>query len=397
LLEESLGLSHDAVSPDVVPREFTELVGDAMRGAENEAAAEPVLEQRALRFLDEFQSTLLDRDGFTLRKERWPGAAPYAVCLTHDVDNIERPLRHLIQVRKRFSRSDFVLSMLRLRSMYNNTSYIEAIENERKLRSSFYFLSSNYDLRKISGTLDELNRRGWDVGLHGDFGTHDSEEKMGTAVARFTAATGLKPRGLREHYLKFDYGTTWDIVEKSGFEYDSTVGYADKLGFRLGLCTPFHPPSRDWTPMRILEIPLVLMDTTLWGYLKRSEDEGLTDVLTMKSKVAKVEGLFTLLWHSEAMRMKGGRLYPRVLDELVKDGCFAASGDSIASWWNARARPMLADKNEYRMEGSPSGLCLRFKAKGERDLTIEGGSIETTNATEALIRVKSDQFRLRVK
>src|SRR5208283_2040508 len=120
-----------------------------------------------------------------------------------------------------------------------------------------------------------LHKKGWESGLHGDFGTHDSLEEMRKAVERLTEGIGLSPRGLREHYLRFDYAKSWQIMEESGFDYHTTVGTNDALGFKLGLATPFHPPDATWAPMRLLELPLSLMDTTLWGYLKKSEEEGM--------------------------------------------------------------------------------------------------------------------------
>jgi hypothetical protein len=399
-LEESLGLSKGTLRPDDVPNEFVELLAAALRGAEASQSPEPELEKRSLRLLSEVESALLERDGFYLRKARWPGGAPYAACLTHDVDNVSRPRSHLIQVRSRFSPSDFLLAMMGLKSLYNNISYVAREEEHRNLRSSFYLLSSNYDLTRLRPTLTSLKDRGWEIGLHGDFGTHDSEEKMADAVSRFNSATGIVPRGLREHFLRFDYGASWAIMEKSGFSHDSSVGSRDTLGFRLGLCTPFHPPDNGWSPLRILELPLVLMDTTLWGYLKRSEEEGMRDIQVMKGKVAAVEGLFTVLWHQEAARMRGGRLYPRLLDDLVKDRCFVGSGESIAGWWNARARPLERSGSVYSMDSCPAGLCLRFKAKEETKLSVEGGSVDKrgmeNETAEATIAVSAERFRLKV-
>jgi hypothetical protein len=396
LIAEDLGLPEGALAASMVPTDLAELVVDSVRGSESSASPDPIVEQRISGLSGELERSILDRDGFLLRKARWPGAAPYAACLTHDVDNISRPMGHIISVRDRFSSSDFLLARLGLRSLYNNLSYLSSIEDKRGLRSSLYLLSSNYDLSRISGALRRLQAKGWDIGLHGDFGTHDSAEKMAASVAKFRSGTGLDPRGLREHYLQFDYSVSWGIMDGQGFDYDSTVGNRDHLGFRIGLCTPFHPPGEDWKPMRILEIPLVLMDTTLWGYLKRSEEEGFQDFLGLKDKVARVEGLFTILWHQEALRMRGGRIYPSLLDALLGDGCFIGSGGAIASWWTARSRPLMGLGNEFRMESCPEGLCLRFKAKEERTLSVDGGKVEL-HGTDAMVRVDAGSFRLRVK
>ena len=52
----------------------------------------------------------LSRGGSTsryfVRKARWREAVPLAVCLTHDVDNIERSMEHIMKVQDRFSKAD---------------------------------------------------------------------------------------------------------------------------------------------------------------------------------------------------------------------------------------------------------------------------------------------------
>jgi len=395
LVEESLGYSQGTVTPERVPSDLAELVVESVRGSEKSASPDPLLEQRISDLSAGLEKSILESDGFLVRKARWPGAAPYAACLTHDVDNVSRPIGHILGVRDRFSSKDLALALLGLKSLYNNIVYLASLEEQRRLRSSLYFLSANYDLSRLADTLRTLQSRGWDIGLHGDFGTHDSAEKMAAAVAKFRSETGLTPRGLREHFLRFDYSASWGIIDGQGFDYDSTVGNRDRLGFRIGLCTPFHPPTEDWRPMRLLEIPLVLMDTTLWGYLKRTEDEGVRDFVSLKDKVASVEGLYTILWHQESLRMKGGRVYASLLDRLLSDGCFVGSGETIASWWNARSRPMFARGGEFWMEACPAGLCLRFKAKEERRLDVDGGRVEV-KGTDATIRVGERGFRLRV-
>ena len=40
----------------------------------------------------------------------------------------------------------------------------------------------------------------------------------------------------RQHYLRWRAPTTWQNWEDAGLDYDSTVGYADHVGFRAGTC-----------------------------------------------------------------------------------------------------------------------------------------------------------------
>ena len=365
-LERSLGLLSGSLQADIVPRELVADLCSVMRGSPPEDPTTPSLEARIRELLATVEKDSLETRGFFARKARWPGAAPLAVCLTHDVDNISRPKEHILKVQDRFEEADLEKAKKGLISLYDNVGLIAEREGESGFHSSFYYLSSNYPLGKVKATARKLQRKGWDVGLHGDFGTHDSPIEMRKAVTRFTDGVGLKPRGLREHYLKFDFAKSWRVMEDAGFDYDSTVGNNDRLGFKLGLATPFHPPDEKWDPMRLLELPLSLMDTTLWGYLKKSEEEGLNDVIRFMDMVEGVEGLFTLLWHQEAVRMRGGRIYWLILDELRRRGCFVGSGAEISRWWRAREVPLKVAKDGKLITlggAPPKGLVIQLKAE----------------------------------
>lgn len=395
-VEESLGLPVGELTSVSLPRELVEGLESALRGRASTETGEPFLEQMILSFSEEHERESLETRGFAVRKERWPYGAPFAVCLTHDVDNISRPLSHIISVRNRFRASDFLLAFLGLKSLYNNISLVADEEKERGFRSSYYFLTANYSLRNLASSLAKLEGGGWEVGLHGDFGTHDSAEGMNRAINRFKGETTIVPLGVREHFLRFDFEKTWEIMDKAGLDYDTTVGFADRLGFPLGLCTPFHPPDKEWRPMRLLELPLVLMDATLWGYLKRDEKDGASDVESMLARVERVNGLFTLLWHQEAVRMKGGRLYTSILDELRKRGPYVNSGRAIASWWRARSAPLKREGREFGLQGAPKGLVLRARTANGRRLRVHGGKVTKTNG-EVTVAVEDQDFRMEVE
>lgn len=338
----------------------------AVRGSRPGELDTPSLEARIRDVLVDAEKSSLESRGYFVRKARWPGAAPLAVCLTHDVDNIERPREHVERVKDRFDRKDLAAWRAGRLSLYDNVATIAEREGELGFRSSFYFMSGEYPLKKVRATAQRIRKKGWEVGLHGDFGTHDSAAQMRKAVHRLTRGLGIRPRGVREHYLKFDFSKTWALMESAGFDYDTTPGNTDKLGFRLGLATPFHPPDKRWGPMRLLELPLSLMDTTLWGYLKKEEEEGLNDVLRLMDMVEGVEGLFTLLWHQEAVRMRGGRVYWLVLDEIRRRGVFVGSGAEVASWWRAREVPLRAgrDGKLITLGGpAPKGLVIQLKVE----------------------------------
>ena len=393
-VEESLGLAVGALDSFPLPSALVETITSAVKGDEKAASLDPTVEVAISVFAAEMERAEVERSGFFVRKARWPGNAPYAATLTHDVDNITRPRHHLIERRARFGTGDFLLALLGIRSVYDNIAYVASLERANGLRSSFYLLSSGYDLGKVSAKLRSLHRDGWDIGLHGDFGTHDSAEKFTEALSRLKSRTGVEPSGVREHYLRFDFGKTWEIADSAGLDYDTSVGNRDSLGFRIGISTPFHPPDASWRPIRLLELPLVLMDTTLWGYLKRTEEDGMSDFLSLKKKVAGVNGLFTLLWHQEAVRMRGGRIYPRLLDELKADRCFVGTGSQVAGWWRKREAPLTRSGQHFVMDDAPVSLCLLIKAKEELMVSVEGGVAQIDGKMGV---VTADGGRLEVK
>ena len=138
------------------------------------------------------------------------------------------------------------------------------------------------------------------------------------------------------------------------------------------------------------------MDTTLWGYLKKDEAAGMADVERMLASVRGVEGLFTLLWHQEAVRMKGGRLYWQLLGRFKELGCFVASGAGVASWWRQRRVPLVWDGGSVRLRGRPpAGLQLLVKTTGSETVTVEGGQLEATGRGY-VASVASDGFSMKV-
>lgn len=83
--------------------------------------------------------------------------------------------------------------------------------------------------------------------------------------------------------------------------YDSTVGFAEQIGFRAGTCVPYRP----WLfPLNrqadLLEIPLVVMDRTLLGYMGFTREESIHEVRKLLARCRSVGGVFTILWHNDA-------------------------------------------------------------------------------------------------
>ncbi len=106
--------------------------------------------------------------------------------------------------------------------------------------------------------------------------------------------------GGRQDFLRWK-PATWVAWEAAGLAYDASVGFADRIGFRAGTAHAYHPwllsENRE---ARLLEIPIVAMDSTLRGYMRLEPDEALAALRALWSAVASWEAFF--IWFGTTPR-----------------------------------------------------------------------------------------------
>jgi peptidoglycan/xylan/chitin deacetylase (PgdA/CDA1 family) len=283
----------------------------------------------------------------------YPDGRQFAVCLTHDVDEIYPPLKHtLLSTVTCLKNLD--LSGLRQQvfwwlhgkeqSPYWNFQEIMDLEEKYDARSSFYFLATDtdikrfrYDIEDLEGELGRIVDRGWEVGLHGSYYAYNDLERILEEKGRLERVLGRKVAGYRNHYLRFCVPDSWEILEKAGFEYDTTLGYPDTVGFRNGMCHPFWPYNLlSDSEVGILEIPMVIMDGTLFDPA-RSCDEAWEVAKRLIETVADCQGVLTLNWHSHHIgcffRQSWLYLYEKILQYCSRKNAWMTSGIEICKWW----------------------------------------------------------------
>lgn len=275
----------------------------------------------------------------------------FSVVLTHDVDNpqkywrISQPLR---QVAKAFLRrepfSNIIESILVplgvKKDPYDNfDELIELADSFDKQadspkRQSIYFFSTggnskydrghNFPKIVIQDIIKRVHKSGSMVGLHTSYEAGLHPELIEKEKLALEALCGFSIRHNRHHFL------TWREVEdgralaRAGLNWDSTLGYADVAGFRLGVCHPielFDPIRME--PFGIEEHPLTVMDGTLSGYMHFEEDEAFEYCRRLIAQTRKHNGEFLMLWHNDRLASRPNnyhpRLYRRLLEELSAD------------------------------------------------------------------------------
>jgi len=303
--------------------------------------------------------------GLTLeRVPAWPDGRKFAVFLSHDVDLWRK--RTARQFAKELLRGPWRLGQIarafcRGPDPWSDLDAIADLEERRGMHSTFFVLAGRPDLvadgvrvvnsyqarpEEVRATLRRLAARGWEVGLHGSFGSFRSAEALAAERRDVEALCGEPVLGCRQHFLRFERPATWRAQAEAGLHYDATLGYHDTDGYRAGFSFPFSPPVHggergggDFLPL--LELPLVVMDGALL------ERQGLDAEAAWRRLACHLErteadgAMLGLLWHNthfcdlDAPGYRG--VYERALDWIREHGGWGASGREISEWWRSRS------------------------------------------------------------
>lgn len=268
-----------------------------------------------------------------------PQTRPLRYKLSHDVDLVgfPRSLRSTVgHIYPRRIVHAFIKDVLSaagagLPAYLASVLQTARISQERGLRSAFYWQActpnkwdSGYDPAqpKIRSVIETLDERGFELGIHPGYFTFDSPQRLQEEIQRLRVVLGERPMGGRQHYLRWR-PHTWRDWEDAGLAYDSTVGFAEEIGFRAGTAFPYHPWLRgEDRESQLLEVPLIVMDITLTRYMGLSSEETLSRVAALLKRCKAVGGVFALLWHNDNLIVPPlAALYRPVLD-LIKDAEF---------------------------------------------------------------------------
>jgi len=86
-----------------------------------------------------------------------------------------------------------------------------------------------------------IRDRGWEVGPHGGHNAYNNFEEIKKEKNKIERVLNKKVVGYRNYFLRFKVLDAWELLSKAGFKYDTTLGYADMVRFRNGMCYPFKP------------------------------------------------------------------------------------------------------------------------------------------------------------
>ena len=211
---------------------------------------------------------------------------------------------------------------------------VQTCSNDASVKTAYFFIAGDknqsdvsYDIRSIQAknAVAKVHASGAMIGLHASHAVRINSENIAIEKARLEEVCDFPIYMNRHHNLDWcEIKNGW-VLFKAGLSWDSTLGYADVAGFRLGVCRPvplFDPIKIQ--AFGIEEHPLIVMDVTLnsTDYMNLDEDEALEYCKRLITTTRKHNGEFVMLWHNNRIIKDPGsyhpRLYRRILNELIK-------------------------------------------------------------------------------
>jgi hypothetical protein len=226
--------------------------------------------------------------------------------------------------------------------------------------------ATRYDAGDVGDWLKTLRESGCEVGLHGIDAW--SDERCATEEnERIGNFSGERPVGLRMHWLFFSPDSC-AILDRAGFEYDSTCGYNEAVGYKAGTSQVFRPLNAE----RMLELPMHIQDTALFypGRMHLAEATAWEHCQGILDHAKKAGGVVTLLWHDRSLvpERLWGDFYVRLLKSIESSKAWFASANQVVRWFGDRRKiHFLGEETEsgevaVQLE-IPSESCREFSLR----------------------------------
>jgi hypothetical protein len=236
-----------------------------------------------------------------------------------------------------------------------------------------------YGIGDVRGEISDAHERGTEIAVHGIDAWSDADAGRAELV-ELLSVTGQRSAGIRMHWLYFD-NTSPAHLEKAGFDYDSTWGYNETVGYRAGTSQVFRFPQCQ----RLMELPMSIMDTALFypGRMGLAPHEALQICHRIVSNAKAHGGTLVMNWHGRSLAPERlwGSFYQNLRTEI-------GNGDRV--WFTTAGNAV----DWFRWRRS-----IRFASSADlRDVTVTGAAAPSS-IPAAVVKVhrvdrsKTEEFR----
>ncbi|WP_419233765.1 polysaccharide deacetylase family protein [Aliarcobacter cryaerophilus] len=268
----------------------------------------------------------------------------FGFLLTHDVDSVAKynnikscilelgadilKRKSIILAMKSLMRQVKVKILKIKKDPFDTFDYLMDVSEKLNTKSYFFFMGkgeTKYDNHYKSSSktvlkiVENIKSRGHEIGIHPSYNAYNDFEQLKKEKEELEQNLNTTITFGREHYLRFEVPTTWQIWEDNGMEWDSTCSYADKEGFRCGVCyeySVFNILTRK--KLKLKEKPLIVMETSLFTYQNLNDEKIISGVRKLLEKVIKYNGNFVFLWHNSSFKSVNLESEQTLYEKMIK-------------------------------------------------------------------------------
>lgn len=283
-------------------------------------------------------------DFYDLVKKYYPqievGKSRYQFRPTYDIDlawayrhkgfarTIGAGLRHLLRADFTSLQHQFHTLFGKKADPFDSYDYLENLHQQFNLHPIYFFLLGDYApfdknihhrqpaLRRLIRRLDQQN----ETGIHPSYRSHQQPERIGMERQRLEDMTAHPIAHSRQHFLRLRFPHTCRALLNAGIRHDYTLGYADAIGFRAGIATPF--PWYDLeaeTTTKLMMHPFQVMDVALKTYLKLPPEAAVLAVRNLIEQTKAVGGTFSTIWHNSSLsHLDGWQAWRPVYETILQ-------------------------------------------------------------------------------
>ena len=213
----------------------------------------------------------------------------------------------------------YKLKKFQLDENIQNLFYMIKTLEDNNLQGIFYFIpikTSSYDLpfdreselSQIQAKI--ISQSNHILGHHSGYRTSKNpdifEKSLQKFKKEFASFNDDNPAEIqnRFHYLRFDPIHDMHVLSKHDYIYDSTLGFADSVGFRSGTCWKHSMYDLlERQPTKVIQRPLVAMDVTLYSkkYMGLDEDQALNKLNDLTKTVSDFSGEMMVIVHNNQL------------------------------------------------------------------------------------------------
>jgi len=139
---------------------------------------------------------------------------------------------------------------------------------------------------------------GFEIGLHGSYQSAVDAKVLGEEKEILESVLDRKINKVRQHWLRYDEHST-PSAHSQLFEYDSTLGWNDRIGFRSGCASHYRPYNhKTQRGFDFFETPQVVMDGNIFDYDGSRREKIVKKIFSLFEELPKCSNAhISISWH----------------------------------------------------------------------------------------------------